>query len=53
MIKSSGNSSNQAGGKKSSLDPVEDFVNMENELAGDICLMVDLSLSSLKKVIYV
>lgn len=32
------------------LDPVDDFVSMENELASDICSTVDISLTSLKKV---
>jgi hypothetical protein len=42
----SGGSSN-----KKVVDPVEDFVNMEYEAAGDICATVDFSLQSLKKVI--
>lgn len=35
---------------KKLLDPVDDFVNMENDLAGDICALVDAALVSLKKV---
>ena len=31
-------------------DPVDDFVTMEHELAGDLCSIIDISLSSLKKV---
>ena len=37
-------------GAKKLLDPVDDFVNMENELAGDICSVVDGALAALKKV---
>ena len=39
-------------GAKKLLDPVDDFVNMENELAGDICSVVDGALAALKKVSY-
>ena len=35
---------------KKMLDPVDDFVLMENDLAGDICGVVDGALASLKKV---
>jgi dynein heavy chain 2, cytosolic len=35
---------------KKNVDPVEDFVMMEYELAGEICGIIDLSLSGLKKV---
>ena len=31
-------------------NPVDDFVNMENDLAADLCASVDSALSSLKKV---
>ena len=37
-------------GNKKQVDPVEDFVNMEYEAAGEICAVVDFSLQSLKKV---
>jgi dynein heavy chain 2 len=33
-------------------DPVDDFVAMEYELAGEICSVVDASLSGLKKVLF-
>lgn len=36
---------------KKMLDPVDDFVLMENDLAGDICGVVDGALASLKKVL--
>jgi hypothetical protein len=32
------------------MDPVDDFVNMEYELAGDICALVDAAMAALKKV---
>ncbi len=38
--------------EKRSKDPVDDFVNMENELAGDLCAMVETSLSMLRKVLF-
>jgi hypothetical protein len=37
-------------GNKKVLEPVDDFVQMENDLAGDICAVVDAALASLKKV---
>lgn len=46
---SSGPGGANAGNKKL-LDPVDDFVHMEYELAGDICALVDAALASLKKV---
>jgi hypothetical protein len=36
---------------KKVIDPVEDFVTMEYESAGEICAVVDFSLQSLKKVL--
>lgn len=39
-----------AAGNKKNSEPVEDFVLMEYELAGEICGTVDASLSGLKKV---
>jgi len=33
-------------------DPVEDFVQMEHELAGEICTAVDAALTALKKVLH-
>ena len=41
---------NGAANNKKLLDPVDDFVHMENDLAGDICALVDAALASLKKV---
>ena len=38
------------GSSKSVQDPVDDFVGMEYELAGDLCNTIDASLSFLKKV---
>ena len=38
------------GNNKKMLEPVDDFVNMEYDLAGDICALVDAALSQLKKV---
>ena len=38
------------GANKKVLDSVDDFVNMENDLAGDICALVDTALAALKKV---
>ena len=35
---------------KKLLDPIDDFVHMEYELAGDICSQVDTALAALKKV---
>lgn len=35
---------------KKLLDPVDDFVHMEYDSAGDICALVDAALASLKKV---
>jgi hypothetical protein len=35
---------------KKMLDPVDDFVQMEYDLAGDICGVVDAALAALKKV---
>ncbi len=35
---------------KKASDPVDDFVGMEYDLAGEICSVVDASLSGLKKV---
>jgi len=49
---STGGSSSAAGSKKVQ-DPVDDFVSMEFELAGDICAVIDASLSALKKVRYI
>lgn len=44
----------EGGGKtantKGSVEPVDDFVNMEYELAGEVCAVVNSMLSSLKKV---
>lgn len=40
------------GGNKKVVDPIEDFVEMENELAIDLCNFIDNSLSSLKKVLF-
>ena len=40
-------SSKDGGGAK---EPLIDFVNMESELAGDLCTSVDSALNSLKKV---
>lgn len=37
---------------KKMLDPLDDFVNMEFDLAGDICAEVDSSLNALKKVLF-
>lgn len=37
---------------KKLLDPVDDFVHMENDLAGDICALVDAALAQLKKVAF-
>lgn len=48
-----GTSAGAANNSKSSkklLNPVDDFVYMENDLAGDICASVDAALSALKKV---
>jgi dynein heavy chain 2 len=45
-----GNAQQQAGTNKKVSDPVDDFVVMEYELAGEICAVVDASLSALKKV---
>lgn len=39
-----------ASGAKKQLDPVDDIVNMEHELAGDLCSLVDAALAALKKV---
>ncbi len=39
-------------GKQKVHDPVEDFIFMEYDLAGEICGIVDQSLSALKKVIF-
>lgn len=41
-----------AGMNKKVTDPVDDFILMEYELAGEICGIVDVSLSSLKKVLF-
>lgn len=38
------------GGSKKAQDPLDDFVNMEYELAGDLCTSVDGALAALKKV---
>jgi len=45
-----GGSSSSTASKKAQ-DPVDDFVLMEFDLAGDICVQVDSALASLKKVI--
>ena len=45
-----GGGSGSGSGKK--LDPVDDFVTMELDLAGDVCSIVDLSLTALKKVLF-
>jgi len=46
-----GNSSSSTANKKAQDDhPVDDFVLMEFDLAGDICVQVDSALASLKKV---
>jgi len=37
---------------RSSSNPVDDFVDMESDLAADLCLLVDYSLSALKKVLF-
>jgi hypothetical protein len=37
-------------GKKGQNDPVDDFVSMESELAGELCSLVDSALNALKKV---
>lgn len=37
---------------KKLLDPVDDFVHMEYDSAGDICALVDAALASLKKVTF-
>ena len=36
--------------KKGQHDPVDDFVAMESELAGELCSLVDSALNALKKV---
>jgi dynein heavy chain 2 len=47
------NAAHAAGaGKQKVVDPVDDFVMMEYELAGEICGVVDASLSALKKVLF-
>lgn len=38
--------------KQSSSKPIEDFVELEIELGTDVCLIVDASLSALKKVLF-
>jgi len=43
-------SSTAGSGNKKVQDPIDDFVSMEYDLAGDICTAVDASLISLKKV---
>jgi hypothetical protein len=47
---SAGAAAGGGGGGKKLLDPVDDFVNMEYELAGDICALVDAAMAALKKV---
>jgi len=37
---------------KAAKEPVEDFVNMEYDLAGDICGTVDAAMAALKKVLF-
>ena len=47
----SGGGPNSVGAaNKKLLDPVDDFVHMEYDSAGDICALVDAALASLKKV---
>jgi len=43
---------NNANNKQKVIDPVDDFVIMEYDLAGEICGIVDTSLSALKKVLF-
>lgn len=51
VSKKAGRDSSQSGpASKKVSDPVDDFVAMEYELAGEICSVVDASLSGLKKV---
>lgn len=38
--------------KKGPIDPVDDFIIMEFDLAGNICLLIDSSLNALKKVLF-
>ena len=47
---SAGSGSTSASG--SSKAPIDDFVEMEMDLAGDVCTLVDSSLSALKKVLF-
>ena len=39
-------------GKEKVVDPVDDFVSMENDLAADLCAQVDSSLGALRKVLF-
>ena len=41
-----------SGRRQQQQDPVDDFVSMEHELAGELCATVDSALSAIKKVLF-
>jgi hypothetical protein len=54
MLRAASSRSGAAGlnAPKRSPDPVDDFVAMESDLAGELCSTVDVALSAIKKVHY-
>jgi dynein heavy chain 2 len=51
-VTAGGHNETAASGGKKQHDPVDDFVTMQYELAGDICGMVDGTMNALKKVLF-
>jgi dynein heavy chain 2 len=46
------NGANQGNAKIALHDPVDDFVNMECDLAGELCTLVDGAMVSMKKILF-